>query len=45
MAMPLMKAGQMHRIQNSPEFLIPVYIVYSREMRSRVLEKAIEGLR
>jgi LysR family transcriptional regulator, flagellar master operon regulator len=45
MAMPLVDAGQMYRIHNSPEFLIPVYMVYSRNMNSRVLEKAIEGLR
>lgn len=42
---PLVESGLIHRVKGSPEFLIPVYMVFQRETGNQVIDKAVGGLR
>jgi DNA-binding transcriptional LysR family regulator len=45
MAESFITAGRLHRVQGSPEYIHPAYMVYPRETDNPVLEQAVEGLR
>jgi DNA-binding transcriptional LysR family regulator len=45
MARPLIQAGRLFQVPNSPQFQIPVYMVFPRESDSAVLGQALAGLR
>jgi DNA-binding transcriptional LysR family regulator len=45
MAAPFIAAGQLHRVNQSPEYIHPAYMVYPRRSDSPVLDQALEGLR
>jgi len=45
MAEPLIAAGRLHRVADSPRFDHPVYVIYPRESVNPVLELAVQGLR
>jgi hypothetical protein len=45
MAAPLVKAGRLHLVPDSPTYIQPVYAVYARESDNPVLVRAVEGLR
>lgn len=44
-AEPLMHAGKLFQVPDSPQFRLPAYVVYPRESDSAVLEQALTGLR
>jgi len=45
MAAPLIDSGRLFRVDGSPEFTHPAYMVYPRESDNPVITQAIEGLR
>jgi len=45
MAEPFVSAGHLHRVQDSPQYVHPAYMVYSRDSNSPELEQALNGLR
>lgn len=45
MAAAYIEAGRLHRVPESPEFINPAYMVYSRDNNSQALELAVDGLR
>ena len=45
MAEPLIAAGRLHRVPDSPQYSHPVYVVYARESDNPVLAMALQGLR
>lgn len=45
MARPLIQAGRLFQVPDSPQFQIPVYMLFARERDSTVLEQALAGLR
>ncbi|MDT8451307.1 MAG: LysR family transcriptional regulator [Gammaproteobacteria bacterium] len=45
MAEPLIRAGQLFQMPDSPQFKLPTYMVYSRNSDSIVLEQVLESLR
>ena len=45
MAEPLIRAGQLFRLPNSPQFKLPAYMVYSLNSDSIVLEQVLDSLR
>lgn len=45
MAAPFVAAGRLYRVAGSPEYTLPVYMVFPRESDSPVLAQALEGLR
>lgn len=45
MAEPFVNAGTLYRVENSPEFIHPAYMVYPREYDNIALDRAIELLR
>jgi DNA-binding transcriptional LysR family regulator len=45
MADPLIKAGRLHYVPESPQYIHPVYLVYPRESDNPVLASAVQGLR
>ena len=45
MAEPLIRAGQLFHMPNSPQFKLPAYMVYSHNSDSIVLEQILESLR
>lgn len=45
MAQSFIAAGRLHRVNNSPEFIHPAYIVYPRESDKPAIMQAVEGLR
>lgn len=45
MAEPLILAGRLHRVPDSPRYSQPVYVVYARESDNPVLAMALQGLR
>jgi DNA-binding transcriptional LysR family regulator len=45
MARPLIEEGRLFHVPASPQFRIPVYMVFARESDSAVLEQALAGLR
>ncbi len=45
MAEPLIQAGQLFHMPNSPQFKLPTYMVYSRHSDSTVLEQVLNSLR
>lgn len=45
MAEPLIRAGQLFHMPDSPQFKLPTYMVYSRNSDSIVLEQVLESLR
>jgi DNA-binding transcriptional LysR family regulator len=45
MAQPFIEAGTLFRVQGSPEFIHPAYMVYARESDNEVMEQALEQLR
>jgi len=45
MAEPLLAAGHLHRVPDSPEYRQPVYAVYARDSDHPVLATAVQGLR
>ncbi|MDA3868804.1 MAG: LysR family transcriptional regulator [Gammaproteobacteria bacterium] len=45
MAEPLIRAGQLFNMPDSPQFKLPTYMVYSRNSDSIVLEQVLESLR
>jgi len=45
MAEPLINAGQLFQMPNSPQFRIPAYMVYQLDSDSTVLEQVVESLR
>lgn len=45
MAAGFIADGRLHRVPDSPEFINPAYMVYSRHSNSQALELALEGLR
>jgi len=45
MAEPLITAGRLHLVPDSPQHLQPVYVVYPRESDNPVLAQAVQGLR
>ncbi|MHB0774825.1 LysR family transcriptional regulator [Halomonas sp. WWR20] len=44
-ALPFLTQGQLERVSHAPEFGYPVYLVYSRERSSDLLEQAFTTLR
>ena len=44
-ARPLLEAGRLHRVPDTPEFLYPAYAVYAAGAESPALHEALEGLR
>jgi DNA-binding transcriptional LysR family regulator len=45
MAEPLIAAGRLYRVPDSPRYSQPVYMVYARESDNPVLAMALQGLR
>ena len=45
MAEPLIRAGQLFHMPDSPQFKLPTYMVYSRNSDSAVLEQVLNSLR
>jgi DNA-binding transcriptional LysR family regulator len=45
MADPFVTSGRLYRVEGSPEFAHPAYMVYPRETGSKVMEQALQGLR
>jgi len=45
MADPFVASGRLFRVEGSPEFVHPAYMVYPRETDSKVMEQALQGLR
>lgn len=45
MASPFIDAGHLHRITNSPEYVLPAYMVYQRKTDNPVIEEALNQLR
>jgi hypothetical protein len=45
MADPFINSGRLYRVDGSPEFVHPAYMVYPREADSKVMEQALQGLR
>jgi len=45
MVAPFISAGQLYRVNGSPEYLLPAYIVYPRESDNPVIQQAVAGLR
>lgn len=45
MAAEFVATGRLHRVQDSPEYIHPAYMVYPRESDNPVLEQALSGLR
>ncbi len=45
MAASFIKAGHLHRVAASPEYIHPAYVVYPRESDNVVVAQAVEGLR
>lgn len=45
MAEPLIQAGKLFHMPDSPQFKLPAYMVYPRHSESTVLEQVIESLR
>lgn len=45
MAAPLIAAGRLQRIPDSPSYVLPAYMVYERESDHPVLQQALSGLR
>ena len=45
MADPFVASGRLHRVQGSPEYVHPAYMVYPRQTDNTVLEQALQGLR
>jgi len=45
MATSFIKAGRLYRVQGSPEYTHPAYMVYPRESDNPFIEQAIDGLR
>jgi len=45
MAEPLINAGQLFQMPNSPQFKIPTYMVYRLDSDSTVLEQVVDSLR
>jgi DNA-binding transcriptional LysR family regulator len=45
MAAPFIAAGRLHRVQGSPEYTHPVYMVYPRTSDNPVQDQALTGLR
>jgi DNA-binding transcriptional LysR family regulator len=45
MAAPLIAAGRLYRMPDSPEYVHPVYVVYARDSDNPVLAAAVQGLR
>lgn len=45
MAEPLIAAGRLHRVADSPQYAHPVYAVYARDGDNPVLASALRGLR
>ena len=40
-----LEGGQLHRVQDAPEFYYPGYAVYGTNADDTVLQPALEGLR
>lgn len=45
MAEPLIAAGRLYAVSDSPQYIQPVYVVYPRENENPVLALAVQGLR
>lgn len=45
MAAPFIEAGDLFRVKNSPQFIHPAYMVYSRETDHDVMEQGLQLLR
>lgn len=45
MAEPLIAAGRLHRVPDSPQYAQSVYVVYARDSDNPVLAMAVQGLR
>jgi LysR family transcriptional regulator, flagellar master operon regulator len=45
MARPLLRSGSLYLADNTPELVLPVYMVFAREVDSEVLRQALHGLR
>jgi len=45
MAASFIASGRLHRVANSPEYILPAYIVYPRDSDKPVIMQAVEGLR
>lgn len=45
MAAPFIASGQLYRVADSPQYILPAYMVYSRDSDSPVLGQALDGLR
>jgi len=45
MATSFINAGRLYRVQASPEYTHPAYMVYPRESDNPFIEQAIDGLR
>ncbi len=45
MAEPLVTAGRLYRVEASPEYIHPAYMVYPRNMDHAILQQALQGLR
>lgn len=45
MAEPFIAAGSLFRVQDSPEFIHPAYMVYPREADNAVMDQALQLLR
>jgi DNA-binding transcriptional LysR family regulator len=41
----LIELGQLHRVEDTPVFSLPTYLVYPLERKDAVMKKALEGLR
>jgi hypothetical protein len=45
MAEPMVNAGRLHPVPDSPAYIQPVYAVYARDSDNPVLALAAQGLR
>jgi LysR family transcriptional regulator, flagellar master operon regulator len=45
MARPLLEEGKLYPLPGSPQFQLPVYMVYARHSESAVIDQALTGLR
>lgn len=45
MVAPFISAGQLYRVNGSPKYLLPAYMVYPRESDNPVIQQAVAGLR
>ena len=45
MAAPFIDAGKLYRVEGSPEYVHPAYVVFPRTSDNPVLEQALDGLR